>query len=109
MRTLSKFSNYGQFTNVAGQRKAHDNRFVLPGGDDDPAGPEGIGAFGSEQARYGTSYAAAYASAVVAAVISQQGVGSYDRASVIEYLQKSADKTYGTYDAQKHGRGILRV
>lgn len=105
---LSHFSNYGDVDHILNY---HANRFVLPGGEDDPTRPESVGMFTNPVKSYhGTSFAAAYASGIVAASIAQAGIYSYQPNSIISTLRQSADTSILTnYDRHKHGNGIMKL
>jgi subtilisin family serine protease len=109
---LSSFSNYGNSDQVGDE---HKNHYVLPGGEEEPAGLELIGAFGpKDEGGYGTSFAAAYASAIVARVIAQTGIGNTQYPTLLDSIKENAERkpfkdNTDAYDSQLYGHGLLRL
>ena len=105
---LSSFSNTGD---VDHNNQPHDNHYVLPGGESDPAAAESVGEFQSQgKPLMGTSYAVAYASGVAANLLAQQGVKSYQKGQFLTYLRSQADASQlVNYRFDEHGQGVLQL
>lgn len=104
---LSPFSNYGAEDQ---EGKAHENHYVLPGGDNSYAAPESIGGYGKKDQQWGTSFATAYATGIVANRIANAGITTYDREATLGLLRNSAlTKSLQNYSIEKHGYGLMQI
>jgi hypothetical protein len=108
-KELSSDSNYGDKDQTGG---AHDNHFVLPGGETLAGQVETVLTDSFGGAYQGTSFAAAFATAVVANRLSAQGLPSYQHDQFVTQLRQNADShslSRYTQQKEKYGQGIMRA
>lgn len=88
----------------------HQNHFVLPGGESNPAKPEPVLSSGGGRNWSGSSFAAAFASGLVSEFLSRTGTAGYDFAAFADALRQRADKNLRpTYSAAEFGNGLMRA
>jgi hypothetical protein len=106
---LSSDSNYGEHDEAGG---AHDNHFVMPGGETLATQAESVMTDSFGGAYRGTSFAAAFATGVVANRLIAQGSQSYQPGQFVTSLRRSADSASlprYSQEMEKYGHGIMRA
>ena len=113
VESINKAKKLSRFTNRSTRDQAddaHENVFVLPGGElDQNANPtEYIGTSTNGAQYWGTSFAAAYASGLIAEFWMQPAHNSKDRKAILAELRANADKLLPNYVDATHGNGLMQ-
>jgi subtilisin family serine protease len=105
-RTLSSNCNSGGVDQAG---KPHQNHFVLPGGEKDPAKFEAVLTSSPGKNWSGSSFATAFASGLVAQLLGTQGLTNFNFDLFLDRLRHHADARLPGYSSTTHGNGLMHV